>query len=232
MRGDKTWRKRAVCFRMVQAGLAGAWGLTASQPAWASEPHGWEKGDVVVSAGVTVTIFSSSADIKLAGTPVTGGNVKLSSSALLSGSVEYFLTRRFSVALVAGIPPQTKVTGTGTLAQLGELGRVRYGLGTLVARYHFNASGRLSPYVGAGVSRFMVFGTKDGSISDLESDDAWAPVVQGGVDYHLNRHIGLAFIATYIPVKTKARGTLNGLPITANATLRSTVLKAAVAYRF
>jgi outer membrane protein len=206
--------------------------IAVAPAAHAGEDQGWRKGDLVVSVGVAAILFDSTADIKLAGNPVAGGNVKLSNNTILSGSIEYFLARQFSLAFVAGIPPQTKVTGTGSLAPLGELGRVRYGLGSLVARYHFNASGRFSPYISAGASRFMVFGTKDGSVTNLNSEDAWAPVLQAGVDYHLSRHIGLFANATYIPVKTKASGTSRGLPMTAEATLKATLLKGGVAYRF
>lgn len=215
------------------ARLAAALALIASAaPAMAEEVQGWRKGDVVVTAGVAAILFDSSAEISLGGTRVEGGNIKLSNNTIISGSVEWFAARNFSVALVAGIPPTTRVTGTGTLAPSGELGRVKYGLASLVARYHLNASGRISPYLGAGVSRFIVFSTRDGSVTNLKSDNAWAPVVQGGIDYHLTRHIGLFANATYIPVKTRARGTSRGLPLTGSATLKSAILKGGLSYRF
>ncbi len=218
--------------RVGRSALALAATFAPIAPARAAESLGWEKGDLVVSAGVSVILLSSSADIELAGSPVQGGNVKLSNSVVPSGSIEYFAARNFSLVLVAGIPPQTKATGTGTLAPLGELGRVRYGIGSFIGRFHANASGRLSPYIGAGVSRFMVFGTKDGSVTDLRTEDAWAPVVQAGLDYHISRRIGLYAGATYVPVKTHSSGLSRGLPLTAKATLKSTTLKAGVSYRF
>ena len=218
---------------MKIASKAAAMALIAcAVPAQAEEVQGWRKGDVVVTAGVAAILFDSSAEIALGGTRVEGGNIKLSNNTLLSGTVEWFATRNFSVALVAGVPPTTRVTGTGTLAPSGELGRVKYGLASLVARYHLNAAGRVSPYLGAGVCRFIVFSTRDGSVTGLKADNAWAPVVQGGIDYHLTRHIGLFVNATYIPVKTHARGLSRGLAMTGNAVLKSAILKGGLSYRF
>lgn len=206
--------------------------LASTTSAHAEDVQGWRKGDIVVSAGVAVILFDSAAEIALGGARIDGGTVKLSNNTLLSGSAEWFATHNLSVALVAGIPPTTRVSGAGTLAASGELGRVKYGLASLVARYHLNAAGRVSPYLGAGVSRFMVFSTRDGSVTNLKADNAWAPVVQGGVDYHLNRHIGLFANATYIPVKTEAHGTSRGLPLTGSATLKAAILKGGLAYRY
>ncbi len=198
----------------------------------AEETPGWQKGDVVVSAGVAAILFDSNGRIALGGTPITDGNIKLSNNTNLSGTAEYFAAHNLSIALVAGIPPTTRVTGTGALAAAGELGRVKYGLATLVGRWHLNASGRLSPFIGAGVTRFMVFSTQDGSVTNLKASNAWAPVVQAGINYHLNRHVGLFALATYIPVKTEARGTSRGLPLTGSATLKTTILKSGLSYRF
>jgi outer membrane protein len=219
--------------RLHRGGSCAAIALFACAPAaQAEETGGWRKGDVVVTAGVAAILFNSSAEIALGVTRIEGGNIKLSNNALLSGSAEYFATRNVSVALVAGIPPTTRVTGTGTLAPSGELGRVKYGLASLVARYHLNASRPVSPYLGAGVSRFIVFSTRDGSVTGLKADNAWAPVVQGGIDYHLSRHIGIFANATWIPVKTRASGTSRGLPLTGSATLKSAILKGGLSYRF
>lgn len=216
--------------RTIRIGAAIAT-LACAPVARAEEVPGWRKGDVVLGAGIAHVLFDANAQIALGGAPVTGGDIALSDNTLLSGSAEWFATRTVSLALVGGIPPTTRVTGTGTLAPSGELGRVKYGLATLLARYHFNASGRLSPYLGAGVTRFMVFSTRDGSVTDLKADGAWAPVAQAGIDYQLTRHIGMFGNATYIPVKTNARGTSRGLPLTGSATLKSAILKAGLSYR-
>lgn len=204
----------------------------AAPAACAEEAPGWQKGDIVVSGGVSAILFDSNARITLGGAPITDGNIKLSNNSNISGTIEYFAARNVSIALVAGIPPTTRVTGTGALAASGELGRVKYGLGSLVGRWHFNASGRISPFVGAGVSRFMVFSTRDGSVTQLKASSAWAPVVQGGINYHLTHRVGLFALATYIPVKSEARGISRGLPLTGNATLKAAILKGGLSYRF
>lgn len=69
-------------------------------------------------------------------------------------------------------------------------------------------------------------------MSGLNADSAWAPVFQGGADFHLNRHVSLYANASYVPAKTDARGVMQGLPMTARVTLNPTVVQAGLSYRF
>ncbi|MCI1272669.1 MAG: outer membrane beta-barrel protein [Sphingobium sp.] len=207
-------------------------GMLAAAPAYAEDSIGWHKGDIVIRAGGAGVFFNSSAEVKVAGNVVPGGSVSLSNNATASGELEYFVTSNISLAANFGIPPETRITGAGTLAPLGVAGRVRYGFGDLVARYHVGAAGRFSPFAGLGVGRIFVFSTRDGSVSGLSADSAWAPVVQGGADFHLNRQISLYANVSYVPVKTDARGLMQGLPMTARVTLNPTVVQAGLSYRF
>jgi outer membrane protein len=206
--------------------------LSAAAPAQAADAHGWERGDVVVRAGVAGILFHSSAQVRFGGNPVPGGSVALSNSVTPSGEIEYFPARSVSVAVNFGVPPEARITGTRTLAPLGEAGRVRYGLGAAVARFHLQPARRISPFAGVGVGRLFVLGTKDASVAGLSADSAWAPVIQGGVDWHIDRHISLYAHASYAPLKTNARGTALGLPMTARVTLNPVVVQGGLAFRF
>lgn len=218
--------------RSVKLMIPIAAALLASAPACADNAVGWHKGDIVIKAGGAGVFFNSSAEVKVAGNVVPGGSVSLSDNATVSGEVEYFVTPDISLAANFGVPPETRISGTGTLAPLGVAGRVRYGFGDVVARYHVGAAGRFSPFAGLGVGRIFVFSTKDGSVSGLSADSAWAPVFQGGADFHLNRQISLYANVSYVPVKTDARGVMQGLPMTALVTLNPTVVQAGLSYRF
>lgn len=213
----------------VAISLAG-FGMAGS--ASAQDVVGWQAGDVVIKAGPAAVLFDGSINLDIAGTPVAGANVDLSDGYTAGAEVEYFFTDTISAALNLGIPPKGTVDGTGSLAPFGELGKVRYGIGALVARYHFNAAGRFSPYIAGGVGHFMAMNENDGAVSNLEVDNAWGPVIQGGADFHLTENIGLYANATFSPMKTDAHGIIFAAPAVAEVTLDPTVVQAGLFYRF
>lgn len=219
-------RRMAVACSLATAGL---WAVPACAE---DEPVGWQKGDLVFKAGVAGIFFNSSATIKLNGTEVAGASAHLTNNATPSFEVEYFPARDVSVALLGGIPPKNSAIATGTLSSLGTVGRIRYGLGVAVVRYHANASGRLSPFAGVGVGRFFIFSTEDGSLQNLHANSGWGPFVQAGADYHFNRHWGLQATVAFLPIKSDASGTIHGAPVTARTTINPMVVKAALSYRF
>ncbi len=206
--------------------------LSMASPARAGEALGWQAGEVVLKLGSGAVLFNSSARIKVAGNEVPGGNARLSDGVTATGELEYFPTRNVSIAAIFGIPLNSTGRGAGSLTSLGELGRVKYGIGGLVARYHVNASGRFSPFIGAGISRFLSFSTRDGAVSDLEIDSAWGTAVQAGADFHISRRLGLYLNASYVPVKTDARGLVGGAPATARVTANPAAIQGGVSYRF
>lgn len=213
----------------ISAALAAA---LFSGAASAQDLAGPQAGDFVVKVGAADILFGSSARISVAGTEVPDASAKLSNSVTPTMEVEYFLTPSISAAVDFGLPPETRVTATGSLAALGTVGKVRYGLGGLTARYHINALGRFSPFVGGGVGHLFIFKTTDGSVSNLEASNAWAPVIQGGFDYRIDRHVGLFANVSYVPLKNDASGTAFGAPMTARVTLNPTIVQGGLSYRF
>ncbi len=198
-----------------------------------TEAIGWQSGDLVVKAGVAGVLFNSSANVSLAETPVPGSDAQLSNAATASLEAEYFFSPNLSTALDFGFPPpEANITGKGSLGALGKVGETKYGIAGLTMRYHFNGSGRVSPFVGAGVGRLFIFDTSDGAVTDLDAESAWAPVIQGGVDVHLNQRIGLFANVAYAPMKTDASGIALGAPMTARVTLNPTVVQGGMSFRF
>lgn len=219
--------------RLIRVSLFAGVALAGTTTAQAQEELGWQSGDVVVKAGVAGVLFDSSAKVSLAGTPVPGSDAQLSNGVTASFEVEYFLSPNISTALDFGFPPPSAdVDGRGSLAPLGKAGETKYGIAGLTLRYHFNGSGKISPFVGAGVGRLFIFDTTDGTVSDLDAKGAWAPVIQGGVDMHLNQRLGLFANVAYAPMKTDASGTALGAPMTARVTLNPTVVQGGLSYRF
>lgn len=219
-------------FRLRALPLAALAGIAVANPAHAASDTGWQAGDVVVKAGPAGVLFSSSGKVEVAGMPVAGGDVKVSNDATASADISYFFTPAISAAINFGLPPKATVDGKGALAPAGELGRVRYGIGAATVRYHFNSQGAVSPFIGGGVGRLFSFSEDDGSVTDLNVDSSWGPVVQGGVDVHLTRQVGLYASVSYSPIDTDATGNIFGMPATADVTLDPTIVQGGVSYRF
>ena len=219
--------------RIAAVGLTFAGTAVFSDAARADDQLGWQKGDIVIKAGVAGILFDSSAEVKIAGNTVPGGGAKLSNAATASFEAEYFFSPNVSTALDFGFPPPTaEITGTGSLAPLGTVGKTKYGIAGLTLRYHLNGSGRISPFIGLGVGRLFIFDTSDGAVTNLDAKGAWAPVLQGGVDLHLNRQFGLFANVAYAPMKNDASGTAFSAPMTARVTLNPTVVQGGVSFRF
>jgi outer membrane protein len=137
--------------------------------------------------------------------------------------------------LMVGLPPTTTITGTGSVAALGTIGRVKFGPASLTAQYQFTGAGSIQPYVGAGVAYSVVFKTTDGAVTNLDVDNAWGSVLQAGAEFNLTPTTGIYVDVKKIFLKTKARGNapaLGGVPVTADAKLNPLVVGAGVVYRF
>lgn len=207
-----------------------------SAPAMADEDYQAKSGTVAVHVGPAALWFDSSGKFSTPIGPLAGADLHIGSNVTAAAEVEVYALPNVSVSLTVGIPPKTNVDGRGILGPVGELGSDRYGLGALTAKYHFNTQHRLQPFVGAGVARFISYKAHDGAVSNLEVDNCWGAMVQGGAEYVLTRHIGLYANISHAFLKTDARGLFDPgiglIPVTARVTLDPTVAQAGIFYRF
>ena len=91
--------------------------------------------------------------------PIAGSNLHASNNVTLGFGVGYFLTPNVSLLALLGVPPATTLTGRGNLSGL-TLGKVTYGPSMLTANYHFRQFGAFQPFLGAGLTYTIVFGTE------------------------------------------------------------------------
>ena len=179
--------------------------------------------------------FDKNVTLSAGGAVIPGAGARLQDNTALLAEIGYRVTPNWSAGLTFGIPPTTKVNGTGTAEPFGEFGRVKYGPLGMTAQYQFNAGGTLQPYVGAGAVYYMVFSSKDAAITQLEVDNAWGSVIQVGADYNLTPTVGLFFDVRKLYLKTTATGFLpaaGGAPVKADATLNPLVIHAGLLVRF
>jgi outer membrane protein len=214
--------------------------LVAAVPARAADPVATTNPTVptgVVSPwflrlGAAGVLFDSSASIKLAGAPVPGASAKAADNLTAMFEFGYYLNPNLSLQFTGGFPPTTTLTGKGTIAPLGTLGKATYGPAAISASYHFTDFGAFKPYVGAGALYAIVFSTRDGAVTGLKVDGAPGALVQAGFDYALDKNWSIFVDAKKLFLSVDARGTALGAPVTAHIRLDPTIVSTGIAYRW
>lgn len=156
---------------------------------------------------------------------------------------DYFVNDNVSLELVAGVPPKMEISGKGTilggavdLSKVGKVGEVDAYTPVVLGKYQFGtAESRFRPFVGAGImyAHFDDF-KLDSSVNpalnsalgagklgltatNVEIDDAVAPVATLGADYNFNKDWFATASVTYAHLKTKATLDINSSTLQKNA---------------
>ena len=165
---------------------------------------------------------------------VPGSGATVGTSDTLGLNATYFVDSHWAIEGVMGIPPKFKLDGTGTLAPIGELGDARQWSPTVLAKYFFNdGAAPFRPFVGLGVTYVWysdvtltpglqaALGSRlrqppGATSTTAKLDSSFAAVFNVGAAYQFDRHWGMAFSVSYIPLKTKAKLTTTtafGFPV-------------------
>ena len=208
----------------ISAALAA---LAFAAPAQAQEASRW-----FVHLGPALVSPDEDARMTAGGQPVPGANVSIDSRWTVAGEIGYFLTPNIAIALAAGYPPTFKVETAGTMAGMGTAGEMTGGPAGLLLQYHFNSEGRIKPYVGAGASFLVVFGTKDGLMTDLKAKSAVGTALQAGVDIMLDDRMGMFVDVKKAWVGTVATGDMGPAPVRAKVDVNPLVTNVGLTYRF
>jgi len=188
-----------------------------------------------VRLGAAHVKFSTTADVLAGGAPVVGGGATASSNTTLGMEVSYDITPRWTGRFLIGVPPTTTLTGTGTLASAGELGKVNYGPAAVTATINLLDAGPVRPYIGAGFNYTIAFKSKDAFIANLDVKSAFGSVLELGAEFPLDGGWSIGLDARKIFVKTKADGVLpalGGATAHADVQLNPLVVFASVGRRF
>lgn len=186
-----------------------------------------------VRTGPLGVVFDSGATVSVGGGVVPGGNATADDNLTLSFDVGYQFNDRFSVMLTGGIPPTADLHGQGSLYGAGYLGSATYAPSVLAGQYWFETGNpKFRPYIGVGVNYTIILDTDDGAIGGLKVDNAWAPVLQAGVESAINDKLGVYFDVKKLWLDTKAIGTVGGVAASADVTLDPWLIGAGISYRF
>ncbi|ABS70086.1 OmpW family protein (plasmid) [Xanthobacter versatilis] len=192
-----------------------------------SEPSPW-----FVRVGVGGLFFDSSTNILLGNAPVPFSDATADNNWTVVFDIGYYITPNISLSLTGGYPPTTTLTGQGSLAALGALGKTTYGPAALTAQYHFNQFGAFQPYVGAGIAYAIIFNSNDGAVKNLKVNGAPAFVLQAGAEYAIDQHWGVFADVKKLFLEVDATGIVAGLPVQADITLDPLIVSFGASYRF
>lgn len=191
--------------------------------------HAQSAGDIVAGFGwfhLAPQDSSKPLTVNALGTSVTeagtGASVDDSDTFGITGT--YFFTDHIATTAVFGIPPKFHLSGTGSLAALGQLGSAYEWSPTLLLKYYFNdAQSHFRPYVGAGGSYVWYSGVKlsqavsSGSFlysgtygtalegtTTAKLSSSFAPVINAGFAYNIDKHWSVDVSLSYMWLSTRA----------------------------
>jgi len=151
---------------------------TSSSRLWGQSPQAMLRGNYAVfPAGVGAT---------------------LTDVATVGFEAGYYVTRNVSVDISGGIPfyvkdktkgynPANPLVPNGTT-----LAQIMPALLPVTVLYHFDNFGPIRPYIGGGVAFGWSFDNKNAFLNDVHVSGSVAPVIQGGVDYMIDRNWGVS----------------------------------------
>jgi len=147
--------------------------------------------------------------------------------------VGYEATKNISVSVTTGIPPKPHITGEGAVANLGMLGKVRYGPAFFTGYYRFPKTGRFRPYAGGGAAYAIIFKEFDGSVKHLDVDNNLGSVLQGGAEYELNSKYTLFIDFKEVWLAVNAHGVLSdGTEVKARVKLNPSLVTVGIKFHF
>lgn len=189
-------------------------------------------------------------------TTVAGTGASISDADTFALTATYFVTDHIALETILGVPPKLHLNGTGSLAQLGELGNARAWSPALIAQYHFGEpSARLRPYVGAGVSYVWFnniqlsapvasgqllyspsLGTRLEGPTSASLSKSFAPIVNAGLTFNIDKHWSVGVSAAYVWLSTRAtlttHSSLGTVTSTTKLKINPIISFVSVGYRF
>ncbi|HEX4233804.1 MAG TPA: OmpW family outer membrane protein [Caldimonas sp.] len=192
-------------------------------------------GDNVVKVGITRYDSHAKTDgITGIGVP-PGADVDVDAATTAIFVYERLLTPispNLGLEFVLGVPPTLKAHGTGSVAFLGEVLSAKNLAPTLLLNYHFfGPDTTLRPYLGIGVNYTHFSDIKSSLATDVQMGNSTGLALQAGVNYAINKQVGL--FASVAKVNVKSKVVASGATVlTTTVDFRPIVYSAGVSYQF
>ncbi|MER8615099.1 OmpW family protein [Mesorhizobium sp. M1216] len=160
-----------------------------------------------------------------------GSGLSYSNTVTPELDISYFFSDNVAAELILGTT-YANITGQGSIAGLGNIGKVWLLPPTLTLQYHFTDFGAFKPYVGAGVNYTIFYHQEAGSADDLKLKNTFGTALQVGFDYMVDEHWGVNFDVKKLFLKPDFDVTVAGAKLTGKAALDPWLIGAGVTYRF
>lgn len=185
-----------------------------------------------VRIGFSNLSLADKVDLNVAGTPLAGEGLSTYEHHSFTAQVGYYVTDNIAINATVGVPPTIDIYGAGSIGALPKLGKITYGPTALTLQYHPTRSGRIRPYVGAGISYMIVFDTKDGAFEDLKVDNDLGAAFEAGTDFMLTNKMGLFVDVKKALLRSMAYGKFNGADVRGKARLDPWVFTGGLSFHF
>ena len=175
---------------------------------------------------------SKTSGIKGIGIP-PGADAQTGDATTLIAVIERKLTPNIGIELVLGLPPKIKARATGSVAFLGgDVLSASNVAPTLIVNYYFgDESQTLRPYVGAGINYTTFRSIKSSLAPKVEMSDSTGLVVQAGLNYAINKQMGLFASVARVDVKSDVVATASTV-LTTTIDFRPITYSAGVTFKF
>lgn len=148
---------------------------------------------------------------------VLGGGVDVDSATGLGFSGTWFATPHIGIELLAALPFEHDIMGTGALKGV-DIGSTKHLPPTLSLQYYPLSNSKFQPYIGIGLNYTTFFNsetstTLDSALAgntDISLDDSFGVAFQVGADWQLNENWYLNAAVWKIDIETTADISVNG----------------------
>lgn len=136
--------------------------------------------------------------------------VNVDGATMLTFNGTYMLASNWGLELLAALPFKHDINLNGG----GKVAETKHLPPTLSVQYHFNPSGKIRPYVGAGLNATLFFSEDTtGALAgaDLKLDPSFGPAVQVGIDIDVAAQWFVNIDARWFDIDSNAE--LNGVDL-------------------
>ncbi len=161
---------------------------------------------------------------------IAGSDLSYSDTVVPELDITYYFTDNLAAELILGTT-YANISGAGSIAGLGTVGKVWLLPPTLTMQYHFTDFGAFKPYLGAGLN-YSLFYSQDakGPFTDIDVKDTFGVALQAGFDYMLDDHWGINFDVKKLFLEPK--WSANDGTVSGKAKLDPWLIGTGVTYRF
>jgi outer membrane protein len=170
-----------------------------------------EKNEIFVRIGAAQVNPDASSD------PVLGGRVDVKDATGLGFSGTWFVNPHFGIEVLAALPFEHDIVGTGALAGL-DIGSTKHLPPTVSLQYYPFTESSVQPYFGLGLNYTTFFSTGSsneldtalGGDTDLSLDDSTGVAFQIGADWKIQDNLYLNAAIWKIDIETTADISVDG----------------------